>query len=106
MWGWILSVAVVVTLQAACTSDDAALPSPVRQRSIAFDNIYGNVTSLTVHVTVDGGPEQTRAATCGREICTFRLTLTHGSHDLVLAVEQHGQRSEPTSVTIDTTKAP
>ena len=106
MWARISSIAVVVILQAACTSDEAALPSPVRQRSIAFDNIYGNVTSVTVHVTVDGGPEQTHAAKCVKETCTFRLMLTNGSHDLLLAVEQHGQRSAPTTVTLDTTKAP
>jgi hypothetical protein len=96
----------VLLLQVACSSQDAPWPPPVRQRTIAFDHIYGNVTSVTVHVAVDGGPEQIQVAACDKQTCSFRLMLGNGRHTLQLAVEQHGRRSEPTTVTLDTSKAP
>ena len=96
-------VAVALLLHVACKSED---PPPIRQRTIAFDNIYGSVTSLTVHVVVDGAPEQTQVATCVEKTCTFRLMLANGSHTLQLAVEQQGRRSAPTTVNLDTSKAP
>lgn len=100
------TVAVALLLQVACRSETASIPSPLRKRVIAFDNIYGSITSLTVHVAVDGAPEQTQNASCIEKTCTFQLMLTDGLHTLVLAVEQQGRRSESATVALDTTKAP
>ena len=81
----------------------AAEPSKPAVRSIAFDNVYGNVERLRVFVSVDNLAEQTVTATCDPTTCIFKLPLTNARHDLLLSVEQDGRRSQPTRVTVDTT---
>ena len=103
------AVAVLVTVFAKTRSGPAntpvaeAPPSDVtRPRTIAFDNLYGDSKSLLTHVRVDGGPEQTLTATCTDAACTFELPLTDARHEVLVAVEQDGRRSQPTRVTLDT----
>ena len=62
----------------------AAEPSKPDVRSIAFDNVYGNVERLRVFVSVDNLAEQTVAATCDPTTCIFKLPLTNARHDLLL----------------------
>lgn len=73
-------------------------------RTVAFDNVYGGVNQLPVHVTVDDGPEQSFTVTCDPKTCTFKLPLTNAKHELVISVEQGGRRSAPARVTIDTSQ--
>ena len=91
-------------LLTACTSREPQTPG-IRTRTVAFDNVYGAATSLTVHVAVDGGAEQRLTATCNRKECSFRLPLADGSHLLALSVEQDGKRSSPTTVAVDTSES-
>ena len=78
---------------------------PVRTRTVAFDNVYG-VDRLVVQLKLDGYPEETVNATCDAKTCTFDLLLIDGRHELELSVQQNGQRSAPTRVTVDTTALP
>lgn len=89
-----------LTLLAACGAQSTAVAG--QPRVIAFDNVYGRVETVKVYVTVDGGDEQTRMATCGQNTCSFSVPLTDGTHTLLLSVEQDGKRSRPTTVTVDT----
>ena len=79
---------------------------PVRVRTVAFDNVYGNVDRLPVQVKVDDGTEGSTSAACDAKTCTFSLPLTNGRHELEIAIEQNGQRSAPTRVTLDTSAIP
>jgi hypothetical protein len=79
--------------------------APLRERTVAFDNTYGK-EQLRVHVSVDRGSEQTLTAACDPTTCTFKLPLTNARHELTLAVELNGQRSAPTTVTVDTRSNP
>lgn len=102
-WLVVIMLAAGPALQ-ACTSRDAQTPG-VRTRTVAFDNVYGAATSLTVHVAVDGGAEQRLTATCSRKECSFRLPLADGPHLLALSVEQDGKRSSPTTMAVDTSES-
>ena len=75
----------------------------VPTRTVAFDNVYGGADRLPIHVTIDGGPEQSLTATCDSKTCTFKLPLTNARHELAISVEQGGRRSAPALVTVDTT---
>ena len=77
-------------------------PPDVPLRTVAFDNAYGALDRLPVHVAVDGGAEQPLTATCDARTCTFKLQLTNGRHELAISVEQNGRRSAPAVVTVDT----
>ena len=89
-------------------SRESALPSAAATgasagtRSVAFDNLDGNVERVTVYVAVDGQAEQVTTATCVPKTCTFELPLTEGRHDLLISVEHDGKRSDPAKVTLDT----
>ena len=99
-WWRVVTVAAGPAMLIACTSREPE--TAIRTRTVAFDNVYGTATSLTVHVAVDGGAERRLTATCDRVMCSFKLPLTDGSHRLVLSVEQDGKRSSPTTVAVDT----
>lgn len=71
-------------------------------RTVAFDNVYGGANRLPIHVTIDGGREQSLTATCDPKTCTFKLPLTNARHELAISVEQSGRRSAPSRVTVDT----
>jgi hypothetical protein len=73
---------------------------------VAFDNTYGGVDRLVVHLKLDGYPEETLNATCDAKTCTFDLLLIDGRHELELSVQQNGLRSAPTRATVDTTALP
>lgn len=79
-----------------------AAPDKPRTRTVAFDNVYGNVKRLQVHVVVDGAVEQTFTAKCDAKTCSFKVPLTNARHELMLSVNQDGKRSSPTRVTLDT----
>ena len=81
-----------------------AEPDKARERTVAFDNVYGNVKRLQVYVVVDGSAEQASSAKCDERTCTFKLRLTNARHELLMSVEQDGKRSAPTRVTIDTSR--
>lgn len=81
-------------------------PADAPLRTVAFDNKYGAATTLAIHVRVDDGREQSLTATCDPMTCSFQLPLTNAKHELTLTVEQDGQRSEPTLVTVDTGALP
>jgi hypothetical protein len=103
----VLTLGVVVTLLALGAfwifrGDDEPV---ARLRTVAFDNLYGNVTQLPVHVSVDGQPEQAMTAECSEKTCTFSLQLTNAVHNVAISVEQNGRRSAPARVTLDTTNA-
>ena len=83
-----------------CMKADRSADAPVR--TVAFDNVYGQVDRLAVHVAVDGGIEQPHTAACDIRTCTFKLPLTNGTHKLTISVEQDGRRSAPALVTVDT----
>ena len=85
-----------------CARGDRAATDAV-SRTVAFDNVYGQVDRLAIHVSVDGGAERPLTATCDRRICTFEVPLTDGRHELAISVEQNGRRSAPARVTLDTT---
>ena len=78
-------------------------PRPVHSRTVAFDNAYGNVTRLQVYARVDDDAEKAATATCDQTTCTFDLAMTDARHVVELSVEQNGERSAPTRVTLDTT---
>ena len=71
-------------------------------RTVAFDNVYGNVERLAVHVRVDNGAEMATTAACDAKTCTFSMPLTNARHELELSIEHNGQRSAATRVTLDT----
>lgn len=99
----VTSVAAL-TIFAACGAKSPAVPgSPPGsgRRTIAFDNVYGNVVSLTVYTSVDGGAEQKLPAACNPKTCTFAIALSNEPHELLIAVEQNGKRGEATKVTLD-----
>ncbi len=77
---------------------------PPATRTVAFDNVYAGIKTITVHVKVDGGTEQTLTATCTVETCTFALPLSNGSHTLAMAVTVKGERSRTSTVTLDAGK--
>ena len=79
-----------------------AAPDKARERTVAFDNVYGNAKRLQVYVVVDNTPEQGASAKCDAKTCTFKLRLTNARHELMMSVEQDGRRSAPTRVTLDT----
>ena len=106
----ILGIAAL-TLVAACgtRSSTGALslaPRDAQVHGVAFDNSYGPITTLQVHVAVDGGTEQTYPAACDAKTCRFLVLLTTGPHTLTLAVERDGLRSEVTTFTVDAPAAP
>ena len=104
---WALVIAAWAGLGAltACAPVDRQSPD-THTRKVAFDNVYGNVDRLPVHVRVDDGAERATTATCDAKTCTFELPLTNARHELVISVEQKGQRSTPTRVTLDTSDLP
>ena len=101
----LLTLCAALLAPVACTSRER-LPSDTRTRKVEFDNVYGKTTSLAVHVTVDGGPEQSLVATCSAKTCRFDIPLTNGPHTVLLSVEQDGKRSSATTVTVDTSNLP
>jgi hypothetical protein len=98
---WALTAAAVVAALVFWTVRDRA---PVR--IVAFDNLYGDVRELRVHVKVDGGAEQPLDATCDPKTCTFEIPLTPNVHVVTMAVEQNGRRSSPATVTLDASAPP
>lgn len=95
-----------LTLVAACgarssTGSLSLAPRGAQVHRLAFDNSYGPITTLQVHLTVDGGTEQTYPAACDEKSCTFLVLLTTGPHTLTLAVEQEGRRSEVTTFIVE-----
>lgn len=96
-----LAVLVGVTVLAFWAFAGAAADKP-RERTVAFDNVYGNVKRLQVHVAVDGAAEQVISAKCDAKTCTFKLRLTNARHELTMSVDQNGKRSAPARVTLDT----
>ncbi len=74
----------------------------IRLRSVAFDNRYGDAERLSVYVKTDDQPEQMVSATCDAKTCTFQLAMADGVHELLIAVDHNGQRSDPAKVTLDT----
>jgi hypothetical protein len=90
-------------LLAGCRPVDAPA-TDVPTRTVAFDNVYGGADRLPIHVTIDGGPEQSLTATCDPKTCTFKLPLTNARHELAISVEQGGRRSAPSRVTVDTSQ--
>jgi hypothetical protein len=102
---WLLAVVVCAALALATwrlTERPEPPPFQIRTRTVAFDNLYGNVDKLAVQAKVDDGVEQTTTAACDAKTCTLELPLTNGQHELVLSVEQNGLRSASTKVTLDT----
>ena len=100
----LVTVVAGLTILAACGAKTPAVPgSPAGSdlRTLAFDNVYGNVASLIVYASVDGGAERRLRATCNPKTCTFALPLSKEPHELQLAVEQDGKRGEATKVTLD-----
>lgn len=98
-----LLLCIVVSGPMALTGcAQADRPADVPVRSVAFDNVYGQVDRLPVHVAVDSGVEQPHTAACDTRTCTFKLPLTNGLHKLTISVEQNGRRSAPVVVTVDT----
>jgi hypothetical protein len=95
-------LSVVAILAGACSSSEPA----ARERTVAFDNLYGAVAKVPIYVTVDGGPEQQLTANCDAKACSFKVPLTNARHDLTVAVETGGRRSQPSRVTLDTTNLP
>ena len=75
---------------------------PVHARTVAFDNVYGNVDRLPVQVKLDGGAESSTTASCDAKTCSFAIPLTNARHELEISIEHIGQRSAPTRVTLDT----
>jgi hypothetical protein len=78
----------------------------VHVRTVAFDNLYGNVDRLPVQVKVDDAASQATTAACDAKTCTFTLPLTNARHELEISIEHGGQRSAPTRVTVDTSALP
>ena len=101
----LLTLCAALLAPVACTSRER-LPSDARTRKVEFDNVYGRTSSLTVHVSVDGGREQRLVASCSEKTCGFEIPLTNGPHTVLLSVEQDGKRSTPTTVNVDTTNLP
>ena len=100
-WALLFAACAGLGSVTACAPVDRQSPE-THTRKIAFDNVYGNVDRLPVQVRVDGGAERAATATCDAKTCTFELPLTNARHELVISVEQKGQRSAPTRVTLDT----
>jgi hypothetical protein len=98
----LLSGVVAILLSGACSSDEPV----TRERTVAFDNLYGAVAKVPIFVTVDGGPMQQLTASCDAKACSFKVPLTNARHDLTVSVEQGGRRSQPSRVTLDTTNLP
>jgi hypothetical protein len=94
-------VASAVVMLGGCRPLDPPA-TDVPTRTVAFDNVYGGPNRLAIHVTIDGGPEQSLTATCDPKTCTFKLPLTNARHELAISVEQGGRRSAPSRVTVDT----
>ena len=109
---WILLLTAAVVLAAAFLKTRDVAPAmrgsatpawfETRPRTIGFDNLYGEAADLRTYVRVDGGPEQAFTARCADATCTFELQLTNDRHEVVVAVEQNGRRSQSTRVTLDT----
>ena len=100
-----LAVTLGLTVFAFWAFHERAAP-PVHARTVAFDNVYGNVDRLPVQVKVDGDAEYPTAATCDAKTCTFSIQLTNARHELEISIEHNGQRSAPTRVTLDTSALP
>jgi len=96
-----LAVMLGLTVLAFWAFHERTAP-PVHTRTVAFDNLYGNVDRLPVQVKVDGRPEYPTAATCDAKTCTFTMPLTNARHEVEISIEHNGQRSAPTRVTLDT----
>ena len=75
---------------------------PVHVRTVAFDNVYGNVDRLPAQVKVDDGAEFSTTAACNAKTCTIAIPLANARHELEVSVFHNGQRSPPTRVTLDT----
>lgn len=97
------SVLSGTAIVAACSHVDKPA-TDVPTRTVAFDNVYGGANRLPIHVSVDGGPEQSLTATCDSKTCSFKLPLTNARHELAISVEQGGRRSAPSRVTVDTSQ--
>jgi len=96
-----LAVMLGLTVLAFWAFHERAAP-PVPTRTVAFDNVYGNVDRLPVQVRLDGGAEYPTAATCDANTCTFTMPLTNARHELEISIEHNGRRSAPTRITLDT----
>lgn len=83
-----------------------APPSIQRIRTIAFDNTYGVTGSLPVYVRVDAGTVYPLTARCDAMTCSLTLVLLNGPHEVAIAVEQDGRRSQSTVLSLDTTNVP
>ena len=105
-WAFLFAAWAGLAAVTACAPVDRQSSAETHTRKIAFDNVYGNVDKVPVHVSVDAGAERRATATCDAKTCTFELPLTNARHDLVISVEQKGQRSAPTRVTLDTSDLP
>jgi len=96
-----LAVMIGLTVLAFWAFHDRSAP-PAHVRTVAFDNLYGNVDRLPVQARVDGGAEYPTAAACDPKTCTFSIPLTNARHELEISIEHGGQRSAPTRITLDT----
>jgi hypothetical protein len=96
-----LAVTLGLTVLAFWAFHERSAP-PVPVRTVAFDNVYGNVDRLPVQVKVDDAASQATTAACDVKTCTFALPLTNARHELEISIEHGGQRSAPTRVTLDT----
>ena len=101
----LLTLCAALIAPVACTSRER-LTADTRTRKVEFDNVYGTTSSLTVHVTVDGGREQSLMATCSEKTCGFEIPLTNGPHTVLLSVEHGGKRSTATTVKVNTSNLP
>ena len=98
----VLLVLTVIAFWAAFGLDQPERPADLRVHMVGFDNRYGNVERLRIHVTVNGLTEQASVATCDPTMCTFELPLPDAVHEILISVEHDGRRSEPARVTLDT----
>lgn len=98
----VLLVLTVIAFWVVYELEPPARRPDVRVHTVGFDNRYGNVERLPIHVTVDEGTEQALIAACDATTCTFALPLVDGVHDIRVVVERDGRRSESTRVTLDT----
>ena len=100
---WVFPMLGLTLMAVAIWGLTEAREQDVHTRTVAFDNTYGNVARLQVHVKVDDAAEKPATAVCDKTTCTFYLALTDARHIVELSVEQNGKRSAPTRVTLDTT---
>jgi hypothetical protein len=98
-------VLLVLTVSAFWVVSELESPpqsSGIRLHTVGFDNRYGRINRLPIHVSVDGRTEQALVATCDPTTCTFDLSLPDAVHDIRISVQHGGRRSESARVTLDT----